>query len=50
MLRVEKQQDYQNLQGRTTYCKNLLGKAENPMSTLVEGTANLSSQVDITNG
>jgi len=25
--------------------KNLLGKAENPMSTLVEGTANLSSQV-----
>ena len=25
--------------------RNLLGKAENPMSTLVEGTANLSSQV-----
>jgi len=25
--------------------KNLLGKAENPMSTLVEGTVNLSSQV-----
>ena len=25
--------------------KNLLGKADNPMSTLVEGTANLSSQV-----
>ena len=25
--------------------KKLLGKAENPMSTLVEGTANLSSQV-----